>query len=178
MSAEPNVNSLIHNELFTDSALINAKREALEIRTEQANRIIAKRMKQEEQMDGLKQSLSENEDEVKSLEKAKKEVRKSAGPDSVQQVRGELEVRLTKAKDQREQILKQLEESQANLKRLNVQEVKAKADLQKAEDEYTKELKKPVTPSKGGKAPTPGADQDKATGNALQQNEAILKSLQ
>ena len=145
---------------FTDKSLINAKREALDLRTDQANRIIAQRIQQEEKLAEISTSLGNKDGEIKRIEEDQKQLakRRDTAEGSIDGIRRETALHLVKAKAERDQIAKDLHSCTEGLGKLAQQETEATKAKEKAEDDYTKALKDTVIipPKDGAKdAPPP-----------------------
>ena len=180
LSAEPNSQNLARSGFFNDKSLINARREALDLRTDQANRIIAQRMQQEEKLQELNNSLGDKDEEVKEIEAEQKKLSKShdTAEGSIEGIRSETALHLVKAKAERDQITKDLQSCKDDLEKLVTKETEATKAKEKAEDDYSKTLKDTVItqPNAGVKdtnAPPPGV----GTGINPVQTQEINKAL-
>ena len=158
--------------------MINAKREALDVRTEQANRIIAKRIQQEEKLAELSTSLGEKDDEIKRHRGGAK-----ATPSAMTFRKARSRLRretaaLGTAKEERSRLAKDLQSCADELAKIALQEKEATKAKEKAEGDYTKALKDtviipPKDGAKGTPAPPPGAN----TGIKPVQTQEIDKAL-
>jgi hypothetical protein len=180
LTAEPNSQNLARSGFFTDKSLINAKREALDLRTDQANRIIAQRIQQEEKLAEVSTSLGDKDGEIKGIEEDQKQLAKrhDTAEGSIDGIRRETALRLVKAKAERDQIAKDLHSCTEGLGKLAQQETEATKAKEKAEDDYTKALKDtviapPKDEAKDAPAPPPGAN----TGIKPVQTQEIDKAL-
>ena len=180
LTAEPNSQNLARSGFFTDKSLINAKREALDLRTDQANRIIAQRIQQEEKLAEVSTSLGDKDGEIKGIEEDQKQLAKrhDTAEGSIDGIRRETALRLVKAKAERDQIAKDLQSCTEGLGKLAQQETEATKAKEKSEDDYTKALKDtviapPKDEAKDAPAPPPGAN----TGIKPVQTQEIDKAL-
>lgn len=140
LSAEANSNFLLRKSSWTDKALIHARKEALDLRTEQANRIIAQRMETENRIYDLSQKAATNSLEIRQLEQKRRAMLEREGAiDGI--APSELETKLTRAKAEQTKLLKDLQESRDHLTNLKGDEEAAKTAVERAEDEYTNALK-------------------------------------
>jgi hypothetical protein len=181
LSAEPNSRDLIKKELLVDRALLNAKREALDVRTEEVNRIIAMRVKQEEQAQQITDSLGEKNEQIQNLEKEQKQLpkRHDLPEGSIEAIRKDIGLRLGAAREEKGQIQIQLKTCSDELTKILAQEKEATAAKQKAEDEFKDALKNasssaPKNPAPA-EAPTPHPAQD--MNKQLDNNNQLLKDL-
>lgn len=140
LSAEANSNFLIRKSSWTDKALIHARKEALDRRTEQANRIIAQRLETENRVHDLSQKAATNSLEIQQLERKRRTVLEHEG--AIEGIaRSEVETKLTKAKAEQMKLLKGLQESRDTLTNLKTDEETARQAVQRAEEDYTNALK-------------------------------------
>ncbi len=189
LSAEANSNFLLRKGEWSDKALIHAKKEALELRTEQANQIIARRLEAENRCQDLARDAAAKAAEVQQLEQQQKRrpaLQREGAIDPV--AASEIETKLSKAKTDQVQLLKQLEENRDGLEKLKVDEESAKAALDRAEEDYTNSLKeglaagqdKPQTtsPVSTNSVPSRKAEPEKTAGaEALKENARLLNQL-
>jgi chromosome segregation ATPase len=167
--------------LLVDRALLNAKREALDVRTEEVNRIIAMRVKQEEQAQQITDSLGEKNEQIQNLEKEQKQLpkRHDLPEGSIEAIRKDIGLRLGAAREEKGQIQIQLKTCSDELTKILAQEKEANAAKQKAEDEFKDALKNasssaPKNPAPA-EAPTPHPAQD--MNKQLDNNNQLLKDL-
>ena len=189
LSAEANSSFLLRKGEWTDKALIHAKKEALELRTEQANQIIAHRLQAENRCQDLAQEAASKAAEVQQLEQQKKRrtaLEREGAIDGIAQ--SEDETRLSKAKAEQMQLLRRLKETRESLETLKIDEEAAKTAVERAEEDFTGSLKEGLTaeqgnsrpPAPASKSPGPEAktDPDKKAGDeALRQNANLLNQL-
>ena len=184
LTAEPNSRDLIKKELLVDRALLNAKREALDVRTEEVNRIIAMRVRQEEQVQQVTDSLGDKNEQIQNLEKEHKQLSKrhDLPEGSIEAIRKDIGLRLSAAKEERGQIQVQLKTCSDELAKILAQEKEATVAKQKAEDEFKDALKNASssTPNMAAPAvaptpnpPNPAQDMNKQLDN----NNQLLKDL-
>jgi Flp pilus assembly secretin CpaC len=173
LTAEPNSRDLLKKELLADRSLINAKREALDVRTEQANRIIARRLNREEEYEKLNGSIAEKDDEIKAIEKERKQASKrhDLPEGSIEAVRKEAALRLDAAKEERSRLAAELKDCGDDLAKIALQEKEATKAKEKAEGEYTKALKD------ASNAPTPPPPAAPSGGPKPAQPEELKKEL-
>jgi hypothetical protein len=189
LSAEANASFLLRKGEWTDKALVHAKREALELRTEQANQIIAHRLQAENRCQDLAQEAASKAAEVQQLEQQKKRRTALEREGAIDRIaESEIETRLSKAKADQAQLLRQLEETRDSLEKLKVDEEAARTAVERAEEDFTGSLKEGLTPGPGN-PPTPAAapkgpgpatktELDKNDGaDALKQNANLLNQL-
>lgn len=139
LSAEANSNFLLRKSSWTDKALIHARKEALDLRTEQANRVIAQRMETEDRIHDLSEKAATNLSEIRLLEqKRRTRLEREGAIDGIAQ--SELETKLTKAKAEQMKLLKDLQESRDNLTSLKIDEGTARTAVERAEEDYTNAL--------------------------------------
>jgi len=189
LSAEANSSFLLRKSEWADKALIHAKKEALELRTEQANQIIAHRLQTENQCQDLTQAAASKAAEVQQLEQEKKRRTSLEREGEIDGIAAfEVETKLSKAKGEQTQLLKQLQETRDCLDKLKVDEESARSAVQRAEDDYTESLKgelapeptKPQAPSPTPKSAGPArktAPEKNDGANALKQNADLLDQL-
>ena len=189
LSAEANSSFLLRKGEWTDKALIHAKREALELRTEQANQIIAHRLQAENRCQDLAQEAASKAAEVQQLEQQKKRRTALEREGAIDRIaESEIETRLSKAKAEQAQLLRQLQETRDSLEKLKVDEEASKTAVERAEEDFTGSLKEGLTPEPGNPqtpAPTPKGpgpatktELDKNAGaDALKQNANLLNQL-
>jgi Flp pilus assembly secretin CpaC len=189
LSAEANASFLLRKGEWTDKALIHAKREALELRTEQANQIIAQRLQAENQCQGLAQEAAAKAAEVQQLEQQKKRRTALEREGAIDRIaESEIETRLSKAKAEQAQLLRQLQETRDSLEKLKVDEEASKTAVERAEEDFTGSLKEGLTPEPGnpqtpspapkGPGPATKTELDKNAGaDALKQNANLLNQL-
>lgn len=179
MSADANYNSITHSDILTDKALINSRREALQIRTEQANKIIATRMDAEAKVEKLNDAYKEKDDEITEIKNDGKLEIKAAKNSEIESVRKEVQIRLGKATKEKELIFSQMQAAQQNLAQLSQQESAANQAVEKADTAYTKSLSQINTGSglkeTTAKQPVIAPVQ---TGEPLDENAELLKTLQ
>ena len=190
LSAEANSSFLLRKGEWTDKALIHAKEEALELRTEQANQIIAHRLQAENRCQGLAQEAASKAAEVQQLEEQQKRRTALEREGAIDRIaESELETKLSKAKAEQGQLLKQLQETRDSLEKLKVDEEAAKTAVDRAEEDFTGALKEglaaepanPPTPAPAPTGPGPAAktELDKNAGaDALKQNANLLNQLE
>ena len=189
LSAEANSSFLLRKGEWTDKALIHAKEEALELRTEQANQIIAHRLQAEDRCQGLAQEAASKAAEVQRLEQQKERRTALEREGAIDRIaESELETKLSKAKAEHGQLLRQLQETRDSLEKLKVDEEAAKTAVDRAEEDFTGSLKEglaaepgnPQTPAPAPKGPGPATktELDKNAGaDALKQNANLLNQL-
>jgi Flp pilus assembly secretin CpaC len=189
LSAEANSSFLLRKGEWTDKALIHAKREALELRTEQANQIIAHRLQAENKCQGLAQEAAAKAAEVQQLEQQKKRRTALEREGAIDRIaESEIETRLSKAKAEQAQLLRQLQETRESLEKLKVDEEASKTAVERAEEDFTGSLKEGLTPEPGnpqtpsptpkGPGPATKTELDKNAGaDALKQNANLLNQL-
>ena len=189
LSAEANSSFLLRKGEWTDKALVHAKREALDLRTEQANQIIAHRLQAENQCQGLAQEAAAKAAEVQQLEQQKKRRTALEREGAIDRIaESEMETKLSKAKAEQAQLLKQLQETRDSLDKLKVDEEAARTAVERAEEDFTGSLKEGLTPEPGnpptpapapkGPGPATKTDLDKNAGaDALKQNANLLNQL-
>jgi chromosome segregation ATPase len=164
--------------------LLNAKREALDVRTEEVNRIIAMRVRQEEQVQQVTDSLGDKNEQIQNLEKEHKQLSKrhDLPEGSIEAIRKDIGLRLSAAKEERGQIQVQLKTCSDELAKILAQEKEATVAKQKAEDEFKDALKNASssTPNMAAPAvaptpnpPNPAQDRNKQLDN----NNQLLKDL-
>ncbi|ODU25456.1 MAG: hypothetical protein ABS95_00125 [Verrucomicrobia bacterium SCN 57-15] len=187
LAAEANSNFLLRKSSWTDKALIHAKKEALDLRTEQANRIIAQRLEAENRIRDLSQKAATNSLELRQLEQKRRTMLEREGAiDGI--APSELETKLTKAKAEQMKLLKDLQESRDNLTKLKGDEGVARTAVERAEEDYTTALKagiasepeKPrpsVDTSKENKPQPPKQSDKEISGDELKQNARLLEQL-
>ena len=187
LSAEANSNFLLRKSSWTDKALIHARKEALDARTEQANRIIAQRMETENRVHDLSEKAATNSSAIEQLEQKRRTILKREGAiDGIAQ--SELETKLTKAKAEQMKLLKDLQESRGNLTTLKADEEAARTAVERAEEDYTNALKAGVAsePAKAQPAvesskevkPPPSKEPAKPPlADELKQNARLLEQL-
>jgi hypothetical protein len=190
LSAEANSSFLLRKGEWTDKALIHAKEEALELRTEQANQIIAHRLQAENRCQGLAQEAASKAAEVQQLEEQQKRRTALEREGAIDRIaESELETKLSKAKAEQGQLLKQLQETRDSLEKLKVDEEAAKTAVDRAEEDFAGSLKEglaaepgnPQTPAPAPTGPGPAAktELDKNAGaDALKQNANLLNQLE
>ena len=190
LSAEANSSFLLRKGEWTDKALIHAKEEALELRTEQANQIIAHRLQAENRCQGLAQEAASKAAEVQQLEEQQKRRTALEREGAIDRIaESELETKLSKAKAEQGQLLKQLQETRDSLEKLKVDEEAAKTAVDRAEEDFNGSLKEglaaeqgsPQTPAPAPTGPGPAAktELDKNAGaDALKQNANLLNQLE
>jgi type II secretory pathway component GspD/PulD (secretin) len=174
MAAEPNSKNLLRKSLLTDKGLINAKQEALNLRTEQVNRIIASRMKLQDRVHELTSALDHKEDEIKTLEAQKKQIKGQASDraGTIERARTEIALQLSKAKVDWNAINQDLQASKAGLDSLVAKEEAATKEKDQAETEYSNALGGGASSSTTSKALPP---QD--IRKTLEENQKLLDSL-
>jgi hypothetical protein len=189
LSAEANSSFLLRKGEWTDKALIHAKKEALELRTEQANQIIAHRLQAENQCQGLAQEAAAKAAEVQQLEQQQKRRTALEREGAIDRIaESEMETRLSKAKAEQGQLLRQLQETRDSLEKLKLDEEAAKTAVERAEEDFTGSLKEglaaepgnPQTPAPAPTGPGPATktELDKNAGaDALKQNANLLNQL-
>lgn len=187
LSAEANSNFLLRKSTWTDKALVHARKQALDLRTTQANQIIVRRLETENQLQDLSQKAATNALEIQQLEQNRRVTLDREGAiDGI--VKSEVETKLTKAKAERIGLLKDLQESRDNLTKLRADEETAKTAVERAEEDYTNALKAEFTPEAGNsqpqsttlKNPNPETktEPDKKPGaDELKQNKRLLNQL-
>jgi len=187
LAAEANSNFLFRKSSWTDKALVHARKQALDLRTAQANQIIAQRMETENRVHDLTQEAATNSSEIRQLEKQRRTMLKHEGAiDGI--APSELETKLAKAKAEQTRLLKDLQESSDNLTKLKTDEEAAKTAVERAEDEYTTALKAGVEPetknlppvpvNSKGTIPEPRKEPSKPLGaDELKQNARLLEQL-
>ena len=179
MSAEPNSQNLMRNSLIGDKTMINAKREALDLRTEQANRIIANRLKLETQAEALTSAYEQQSTELQDLENQKKQLKKKSTSDgSIERLKADIDTKLTKTKTDREALAKELVECRVGLEKLAKQEVDATKAKEKAETDYTKALKDSILkPAVLPNSQKPAGKSAEDVNNTLDKNKTLLNNL-
>jgi len=92
----------------------------LDLRTDQANRIIAQRIQQEEKLAEINTSLGDKNGEIKGIEADQKQLAKrhDTPEGSIDGIRSETALRLVKAKTERDQIAKDLQSCTEGLRKL------------------------------------------------------------
>ncbi len=159
LSAEANSSFLLRKSSWTDKALVHARKEALDLRTEQANQIIARRMETEERVHDLSQKASTNSLEIRELEQKRRTTLEREGAiDGIAQ--SELETKLTRAKADQVKLLKHLQESRDNLTNLKIDEAAARTAVERAEEDYTTALKTAIEPEAKSSPPAPGTSKE------------------
>ena len=147
MTAEPNARILGRSGLIGDKAVINAKREALDLRTQQANLIISRRLSLEGQVDSLNDTLNAKDNALSSLrDQEKMLVKHPNSPDArtmLQQVRSNLAA--TQA--DRDAVAAKLDDCKTELAKLAKTEASANAAKERAEDDFSNSLKQEAIPS-------------------------------
>jgi Flp pilus assembly secretin CpaC len=187
LSAEANSNFLLRKSTWTDKALVHARKQALDLRTTQANQIIVRRLETENQLQDLSQKAATNALEIQQLEQNRRGTLDREGAiEGI--VKSEVETKLTKARAERIGLLKDLQESRDNLTKLRADEETAKTAVERAEEDYTNALKAEFTPEAGNSQPqstTPKnpnpetkTEPDKKPGaDELKQNKRLLNQL-
>src|SRR5208283_2529325 len=138
---------------------------------------------------GLAQEAAAKAAEVQQLEQQKKRRTALEGEGAIDRIaESELETKLSKAKAEQGQLLKQLQETRDSLEKLKVDEEAAKTAVDRAEDDFTGSLKEglaaepgnPQTPAPvpTGPGPATKTELDKNAGpDALKQNANLLNQL-
>ncbi len=187
LSAEANSNFLLRKSSWTDKALIHARKEALDARTEQANRVIAQRIEAENRIHDLSQQAATNSLEIRQLEQKRRTMLEREGAiDGIAQ--SELETKLTKAKAEQMKLLNDLQKSRDNLTDLKGDEEAARTAVERAEEDYTNALKagiasepeKPRPTIEISKEPPPQPRKEPAktpVADELKQNARLLEQL-
>ena len=144
LSAEANSSFLLRKSSWADKALVHARKQALDLRTEQANRIIVQRMEKENQVHELSEKAATNALEIRQLEQKRHTIVEREGAiDGI--TASEVETKLTKAKADQMRLLKDLQESRDNLTNLKIDEATARTAVERAEEDYTDALKTGIT---------------------------------
>jgi Flp pilus assembly secretin CpaC len=187
LSAEANSNFLLRKSSWNDKALIHARKEALDARTEHANRVIAQRMETENRVHDLSEEAATNSLEIRQLEQKRRTMLQREGAiDGIAQ--SELETKLTKAKAEQMKLLKDLQESRDNLTNLKMQEETDRSAVERADEDYTNALKteiasepdKPrptIETSKENKPQPPQQPAKPPAVDELKQNARLLEQL-
>lgn len=144
LSAEANMRHLVSPSEWQDKAVVNARREALEIKTQQANQVISARLQQEEKLRELTGQLENKEQEIKTLEAHQKQQRHRIaldGEGSIDPIQQDVEMRLIKAREEQTQMIQFLKDGKTGLDSIQEKEEKAKQAVENAEEDYTKALR-------------------------------------
>ena len=145
LSAEANSSFLVRKSSWTDKALVHARKQALDLRTEQANQIIARRIETENRVHDLSQKAATNSLEIRQLEQKRRTMLEREG--AIEDIApSEAETKLAKAKAEQTRLLKDLQESGDNLTKFKIDEEAAKTAVERAEEEYTTALKAGIEP--------------------------------
>jgi type II secretory pathway component GspD/PulD (secretin) len=159
LSAEANSSFLLRKSSWTDKALVHARKQALDLRTEQANQIIARRMETENHVHDLSQRAATNALEIRELEQKRRTMLEREGAiDGI--VQSELETKLTRSKADQMRLFKDLQESRENLTNLRIDEEAARTAVESAEEDYTTALKTAIEPETKSSPPAPGTSKD------------------
>jgi hypothetical protein len=143
LSAEANMRHLASPSEWQDKAVVNAKREALDIKTQQANQIISTRLHQEEKLREMAEQLDKKEQEIQTLAARQKQLGHRApldGEGSIDAIQQDVETRLIRAKEEQNQMIQEFRDGQTGLNHIQEKEEKAKEEMEKAEEDYTKAL--------------------------------------
>jgi type II secretory pathway component GspD/PulD (secretin) len=152
LSAEANSNFLLRKTSWTDKALVHARKQALEARTAEANKVVAQRIDAEKQLDELTRQATTNAEAVRQLEQEHRaQLQREGAIDSIPAF--ELETKLTKAKANQEKLLGNVENYRDNVERLKQDEAASRAAVEQAEAEYTAALKGSVAVPTNKQAP-------------------------
>ena len=152
LSAEANSSFLLRKSTWTDKALVHARKQALDLRTEQANQIIARRVETENRVQDLSQKAATNASEIRQLEQSRRAALEREG--AIEGIaEPEVETQLAKAKAEQTGLLKDLQESRDSLAKLKNNEEAAKTAVERAEEDYTAALKEEFTPETGNSKP-------------------------
>jgi len=152
LSAEANSSFLLRKSTWTDRALVHARKQALDLRTEQANQIIARRVETENRVQDLSQKAATNASEIRQLEQSRRAALEREG--AIEGIaEPEVETKLAKAKAEQTGLLKDLQESRDSLAKLKTNEAAAKTAVERAEEDYTAALKEEFTPETGNSQP-------------------------
>lgn len=187
LSAEANSSFLLRKSSWTDKAVVHARKEALDLRAEQANQIIARRMETENRLRDLSRMAATNSLEIRELEQKRRTTLEREGAiDGIAQ--SELETKLTRAKADQMRLFKDLQESRENLTNLKIDEEAARTAVERAEEDYTTALKTAIEPETKSSPPAPGTSKEtipepqkapsKPVGaDELRQNARLLEQL-
>lgn len=151
LSAEANSSFLLRKSTWTDKALVHARKQALDLRTEQANQIIARRVETENRVQDLSQKAATNASEIRQLERGRAALKREGAIEGIAEP--EVETKLAKAKADQTGLLKDLQESRDSLAKLKTNEEAAKTAVERAEEDYTAALKEEFTPETGNSQP-------------------------
>lgn len=153
LSAEPNAGFLLRQSSWTDKALVQAKRQALTRRVEQANQIVATRMDTESRVQDLSQRVASNALEIQQLHSGRRaRLEREGAIEGV--IEAEVATKLIQAEDEQIRLHQNLQELRETLTRLQIEEAAAKAAVERAEAEYTAALKSGMKPETEPDAPS------------------------
>jgi hypothetical protein len=159
LSAEANSSFLVRKSSWTDKALVHARKQALDFRTEQANQIIAQRLETENRVHDLSQKAAANSLEIRQLQQQRRTMPEREG--AIEGIApSEVETKLAKAKAEQTRLLKDLQESSDNFTQLKIDEEAAKTAVERAEEEYTTALKAGIEPEPKNSHPASGTSKD------------------
>lgn len=187
LAAEANSSFLVRKSSWTDKALVHARKQALDLRTEQANQIISRRIETENRVHDLSQEAATNSLEIRQLEQKRRKMLEREG--AIEDIApSEAETKLAKAKAEQTRLLKDLQESGDNLTKFKIDEEAAKTAVERAEEEYTTALKAgietetknahPASETSKETKPEPGREPSRPlVVDELKQNARLLEQL-
>ena len=146
MTAQPNARILGRSGLIGDKAVINAKREALDLRTQQANLIISRRLSLEGQVDALSDTLDAKNTALASLHDQEKMLVKHPNSPEAQTMLQQVRTNLAATQADRDSVATKLADCKAELAKLAKTEVDANAAKERAEDDFSNSLKQEAAP--------------------------------
>ena len=146
MTAQPNARILGRSGLIGDKAVINAKREALDLRTQQANLIISRRLSLEGQVDALSDTLDAKNTALASLHDQEKMLAKHPNSPEAQTMLQQVRTNLAATQADRDSVATKLADCKAELAKLAKTEVDANAAKERAEDDFSNSLKQEAAP--------------------------------